>query len=242
MSTTETITLPPARESADTSIALIREAMSNGADPATLRELLAVKREWEADEARKAYFRAISEFQNRAPIIEKGDKAYDKMYARMDRIWRTVRPLMTELGLSCTWQGCEIGNDGKLCHVTGQLGHVLGHSVPLIMDVAIPELLKGQNAAQQVGSARTYAQRYAFCAALGIQTGEDDDGNGITPKITEAQAKEIEGLLREGEALDRGMTGRFLEWMGVDHVNDIPMEGYLLAKRELTLKLKNAKK
>ena len=77
----------PVPAQADTSITLLREAMASGQDPQYLRELLAVRREWEADEARKAYFRAISEFQSRAPIIEKADDAHGKKYAKMDRIW-----------------------------------------------------------------------------------------------------------------------------------------------------------
>lgn len=218
------------QEPQNESIALIREALSTGADPATLRELLAVRREWEADEGRKAYFRSISAFQQRAPIIEKSDKAYDKMYARMDRIWRTVRPLMTELGLSCTWQSCEIGNDGKLCHVTGQLGHILGHSVPLVMDVAIPELLKGQNAAQQIGSARTYAQRYAFCAALGIQTGEDDDAAALSQKITPAMVADLTSLLQGFGKSWEAERDAVLGWR---EVNPLKLENLLLSDYEL---------
>lgn len=221
----------------NTSLALIREAMTNGADPQVLRELLAVKREWEADEAKKAYFFAISEFQRRAPIIEKADKAYDKMYARMDRIWRTVRPLFTELGLSCTWQACEIGNDGKICHVTGQLGHVLGHSVNLIMDVAIPELLKGQNAAQQIGSARTYAQRYAFCSALGLQTGEDDDGNGAGSQfVTNEQVREIEDLLNYFNEPEKEIAG-LCNWQGVERLADIQASNFGNVVKQIKAKL-----
>lgn len=223
----------------DTSIALIREAMSNGADPATLRELLAVKREWEADEARKAYFRAISEFQNRAPIIEKGDDAHGKKYARMDRIWRTIRPLFTELGLSCTWQMCEL-RDGY-CHVEGQLGHVNGHSVPLVMDIALPELIKGQNLAQQVGSARAYAQRYAFCSAVGLQTGEDDDAAALTQKITKAQADEIVAMLRELPDWEV-VRDKMCDWQGVDGLLDLPLASLELVKAEIRRKLNAVKK
>jgi hypothetical protein len=104
-------------------VAIIREAIASGKSPEFLRELLNVRREWEADEARKAFNLAIAEFQRRAPIIEKADKAYDKQYARMDRIWREIRPLLTELGLSVTWQVCELRD--QLCHVEGQLRHLV---------------------------------------------------------------------------------------------------------------------
>ena len=56
-------------------ITVIQQALASGATPETLRELLNVRREWEADEARKAFHLAVAAFQSRAPIIEKGDKA-----------------------------------------------------------------------------------------------------------------------------------------------------------------------
>jgi len=37
--------------------------------------------------------------------------------------------------------------------------------------------IKGENNAQGIGSAITYAKRYALCAILGIVTEDDDDGN-----------------------------------------------------------------
>jgi hypothetical protein len=205
-------------------VALIREAMASKADPAYLRELLAVRREWAADEARNAYNLAISEFQRRAPIIAKEDKAYDKQYARMDRIWRETRPLITELGLSVTWQICELRADGT-CHVEGQLRHRDGHGEKLVQDIPMPELIKGQNRAQQMGSASTYAKRYAFCAALGIVTGDDDDGHGAgTQYVTKEQAGEI------GLKLDacRGLAGfnedAFWRWVGCNATapKDVP--------------------
>src|SRR5262245_38704281 len=57
-------------------------------DPAKLREILAVKQSWESDEARKQFARDMAVFQSRCPIIEKGDEAYGKRYARIDRIHR----------------------------------------------------------------------------------------------------------------------------------------------------------
>ena len=227
---TSELTSVPAQ---DTSVTLIREAIASGADPQSLRELLAVRREWEADEARKAYYQAISEFQRDAPIIEKADDAHGKKYAAMDRIWRTVRDLMTRLGLSCTWQVCEL-RDG-ICHVEGQLAHRQGHSVPLVMDVALPELIRGQNAAQQVGSARTYATRYAFCAALGIQTGEDDDGHAAaTNFVTREQVEEIQELIRK---CPEGTLEGLLEWAESDSIADIPASKFKKAVAVLKKKI-----
>lgn len=195
-------------------VALIREAIASGQSPEYLRELLAVRREWEADESRKAYNHAIAEFQRRAPIIEKLDKAYDKTYARMDRIWRTIRPLLTELGLSVTWQVCELREN--LCRVEGQLRHRDGHGEKLVQDVPVPELIKGQNKAQQFGSASTYARRYALCAALGIVTGDDDDGHGAGANlVTFDQAGELAELIDACRGVNDFNEKAFWGWVGV---------------------------
>jgi hypothetical protein len=220
-------------------VPLIREAMASGRSPEFLRELLAVRREWEADEARKAYNISISEFQRRAPIIEKADKAYDKAYARMDRIWRETRPLVTELGLSVTWQICTLSADGTMCHVEGQLRHRDGHGEKLVQDIPLPEIIKGQNRAQQMGSASTYAKRYAFCAALGIVTGEDDDGHGAGAQfVTYDQAQELATMLDACRGIDGFKEEAFWGWVGAKSTAEIQSSRYPEVKAMLQKKLK----
>lgn len=223
-------------------VSLIRDAVKNGADPAQLRELLAVRREWEQDEGRKAFNKAIADFQRRAPIIEKADKAYDKQYARMDRIWREIRPLLTELGLSVTWQICEMRADG-LCHIEGQLRHRDGHGERLVRDVPMPELIKGQNRAQQAGSASTYAQRYGLTAALGLVTGDDldDDGHGAGGTlITAEQVNEIKDLVDAARGVANFDENAFIRWLGTDDPAMIPALRFADVKAMLKRKLGSA--
>lgn len=229
--------IPASTPHAGSAVELIRAAMATGASPEHLRELLAVRREWEADEARKAYNHAIAEFQRRAPIVEKGDKAYDKAYARMDRIWREIRPLVTELGLSVTWQVCE--KRDSLCRVEGQLRHRDGHGERLVMDIPIPEQLKGQNSAQQMGSASTYARRYALCAALGIVTGDDDDGHKAGAVfVTHDQAREISDLLDACRGLGSFNEKAFWGWAGAEVAQEIHANRFADVAARLRAKLK----
>lgn len=234
MSDATLATVPQEQPSA---IVLIREAMQAGQSPEYLRELLAVRREWEADEARKAFNFAISEFQRRAPIISKADRAYDKEYARMDRIWREIRPLLTELGLSVTWQACELRE--QLCRVEGQLRHRAGHGERLVQDIPLPDLIKGQNRAQQMGSASTYARRYALCAALGIVTGDDDDGNKAgTQFVTFEQAQELSALIDACRGIAGFNERAFWGWIGATVATEIAAGRYGEAKAALQKKLK----
>jgi hypothetical protein len=239
MPTTDTqtaVALAPVRE--PSAFTVIERALSNGATPETVGAMLALRREYEADEGRKAFHLAIAAFQSRAPIIEKADKAYDKQYARMDRIWREVRPITSDLGLSVTWQKCEL-REGGLCHVEGSLGHSQGHSVALSMDVPIPDLIKGQNKAQQMGSAFTYAQRYAFCAALGIVTGDDDDGHAAGAVfVTDEQAREIAEKIDACRGLADFNEAAFWKWAGVSTPQEIAASRFNDVIASLIRKLK----
>ncbi len=239
---------PISRKQPDASaLSVITHAIEKGATPETMRELLAVRREWEADEARKAFNLSLADFQRQCPIIPKEDKAYDKMYARMDRIWRTIRPISTPLGLTVTWQVCEL-REGNIAHVEGTLAHEQGHGQPIRMDVPLPARITNssgkelQNAAQQMGSAFTYAQRYAFCAALGVVTGDDDDdGAGAGAEfISELEAKQVSELLAACEGLAEFDKAKFWRWAGVTNVREIT--GNRLADVLAALRAKLAKK
>ena len=187
--------------------------------------------------AKTAFNAAVVRFQQSAPIIEKADKAYDKQYARMDRIWRTIRPLMRDCGLAVTWEQADDPDaEGAKIVLIGHLRHAGGYSEPLRYVMPLPELIKGMNSAQRYGSATTYAKRYATCAALGIQTGEDDDGNaaGGGDVLTQDEADEITKLLREtGTDIER-----FYRWAGCEDIFTFPRAKLGEARRMLAAKAK----
>lgn len=219
-------------------VPLIAQAMQSDVDPAKLRALLDVRQAWESDEARKLFSASITEFQRRAPIVAKDDEAYGKKYARLDRIWRTIRPLLTDLGLSVTWQCCELR--GTVCHVEGMLRHSAGHGERITQDIPMPELLKGQNAAQQMGSAETYAKRYALCGALGIVTGDDDDGEAAgTCYVSQDQANEVSDLLDVCRGISGFSKDAFWRWLGIhDESMRNPLNIHLARHAECVAMLK----
>lgn len=174
-----------------------RMATDPQVDPAKLREILAVKQSWEADEARKSFAAAMAKFQSSCPIISKSDTANGRGYARLDRIHREIRPILTDCGLWFSWTVCE-EREGGLMHIEGILGHADGHQIPCKQLISLPDKISGTNAAQRAGSAQTYAKRYGELAALNIVTGEDDDGNA-RPKaaIPSFQGGEVVALKKQ---------------------------------------------
>lgn len=224
------------QEQPQNALALIAQATADSnVDPEKLRALLDVKQDWERGEARKSFAAALAKFQAEAPIIAKLDTAHNKQYARMDRIWREIRPLMTECGLAVVWT--KVGADDTLCHIEGMLTHKDGHSVDLVHDIPVPRAITGQNESQRAGSAETYAKRYALCAALGIVTGEDDDANaGIGECVTDEQAKELRKLV----AATGSNEAKFLAWCGSEGYAEIPAQKFEAAHRMLSKKSKVA--
>lgn len=205
--------LPVTAESERMLSMIERMATDPQCDPAKLREILAVKQLWEKDEARKAFAHDMARFQSQCPIITKGDKAYDKAYARIDRIHRETRSLRRECGFWFTWSVCEIKDN--VAYMEGLLGHSGGHTVQLKQVIPLPDVLKGQNATQRAGSAMTYAKRYGECLALDIVTGEDDDGNGLKERPQGSATvvdSPLETLRKELWAVLKPVRGDKLDW------------------------------
>ena len=172
---------------------IMRAVQDEKCDPAKLRELLAVRREWAQDQAASAFNAAVVEFQHQAKIVVKGDAANGRAYARMDRIWREIRPLMERTGLAVTWE--SVKTVGDVCILDGHLRHMNGHAQPLHHEMPLPDKLNGQNSAQRAGSGETYCKRYATVAALGLQTGEDTDGNAPATPASAARVKAVRAMI-----------------------------------------------
>jgi hypothetical protein len=78
---------------------LVDAAMRNGAalaDPATLRELLSVQRDWEAGEARKAYTRALAALKRDLPTVVERDATVDYTIAKAPAVHKPLASIQTQ--------------------------------------------------------------------------------------------------------------------------------------------------
>jgi len=95
---------------------------------------------------------------------------YTFKYATFDALIDAARAALSENAIA--WmQAPEYSQKGPLV-VTTLLMHASGQWV----ETEIPVVLDREYTAQQMGSAITYAKRYAFGAAVGLTGDEDDDG------------------------------------------------------------------
>jgi hypothetical protein len=121
-----------------------------------------------------AFNQALIAAQSEMPAVEKTAKANYGMYATLDSLIAKTRPILNKHGLAIL-QFPSI-TDGQPTLTTVILhGESGGH-----MEYTMP-LLLGKTTMQDLGSAITYAKRYAWSAALGIAADDDDDGTVASP-------------------------------------------------------------
>lgn len=164
---------------------LIETAMARpDFDIVKLQELLKVKQQWDANEARKAFVCAMTSFKAEPVDIFKrkavgyatndgGFVGYK--HAELSDVTDAIGPAMARHQLSFRW---DIHQGQGTITVDCIVTHVLGHSEKVTMS-GQPDNSGKKNAIQQSASTVTYLQRYTLLAATGMSTkGEDDDGGG----------------------------------------------------------------
>lgn len=159
--------------------ALLAKGIESGLSVDALGQLLAMRRELQAEAAAGAFAVALAAFQADLPPINKSQTAkiasprgtFTYRYADLGDIMRAIGPRLAACGLAVTFDTTE---RGETLDVTCHVHHVAGHSFAAHFPVPIDRTTR-MNGAQQVGSALTYGRRYALTAALGIVTADDDD-------------------------------------------------------------------
>lgn len=221
---------------------MIDAAVRSGASMETLERLFALQERHEANEARKAYARALVAFRAENIVVGK-DKLVDftgntgkrtsYRHATLGNILDLVCPALSRHGLSHQWFYAQA--EGFMT-VTCRLMHVDGHFEETSARGPYDDS-GNKNAIQGVGSAASYLERYTFCALTGTVTADmDDDGNtSKQPQfITDNQADEITKILHD---TDSDFVG-FLKWAGVATVKDIGRKDFRRIMAALEAKAK----
>jgi len=175
---------------------LLKLAIEKGAGLEQLEKLMDLQERWEKNEARKAFFKSMAEFQKVKPSVKKDKKAdYGQgkakyNWASFDSIQKAIDPVLSDLGLSYTFETIEEGKLTIICKVT----HELGHSEQTQLS-APNDNTGGKNPIQALGSTNSYLRRYTLSNAFGISADEDNDGNTVEKEpLEKITKKEIEDL------------------------------------------------
>jgi ERF superfamily len=195
----------------DSMLAIIDRAVSTpGFDVMALKELLAMKERWDANEAKKAFVSALTKFKDNPPRIPKNKHVHYETSKGVVDYWHTTLDKACEI-ISKGLQGCGITHrwetaiDGEWISVTCVLTHEMGHSETTTLRGA-PDATGSKNGVQAIGSTVTYLQRYTLLAAVGLAAeNTDDDGAGGRPSFN---------------AIPEEKVSEWTEWLG--NAKDMP--------------------
>lgn len=117
---------------------------------------------------------ALVKAQASMPAVDKTAKANYGMYATLDHLIAKTRPVLNDNGLAIV-QFPAVSDLGQ-----PTLRTILVHSSGEQLSADMPLFVPRQDM-QNLGSAITYAKRYAWSAVLGIAADDDDDGTVASP-------------------------------------------------------------
>lgn len=175
---------------------MIRMAVSGKADLDKLEKLLALQKDWEANEARKLYASSFATVQaNIALVVKtKSNPQTHSKYAALEGIIASSKPIYTAEGFAIIFSEGkpEIENAIRIC---ADVLHRSGHKESYYYDVPLDGVgIKGNANMTRIhgkASSTSYGRRYLMCMIWNIPTGDDDDGvTAGKPEVTMPKAVE----------------------------------------------------
>jgi len=151
---------------------LIELAIEKGTDITQIEKLMALQERYEANQSRKYFFDALSNFQSDLPVIEKKGVTYNGgPYAKIEDISQAIKPSLAKFGLSYRF---EQEQSDKLITVTCIVSNKSGHQEKTSM-TAPADTSGNKNFIQAIASTVTYLRRYTLTGGLGVIVGGEDD-------------------------------------------------------------------
>lgn len=198
---------------------LIEMAISANADIDKLERLMDLQDRYEATNARKSFFSAMSAFNASCPTIIKRKKAHNNFYAPLGDIHEQIKPTLNETGLSFRFEQDHSAGIEVTCIVT----HIDGHSERTTMR-APADTGGSKSPIQAIASTVSYLQRYTLCSALGITTADEDMDGRIDNGYGVSESDErwlIEKLCTQDEAGNFNLTKQGVGALRAAKVKDL---------------------
>jgi hypothetical protein len=195
---------------------LVQAAIATGTmDPDSLGKLLAVQREWEAGEARKAYTRALALLKADMPTVIAHDQLVDftgssgkrtrYTHASLAAVMEAITEALVRHGFSLSWTP---STGEKLVRVTCRLTHTEGHFEEATLE-APADTSGNKHPAQAIMSTVTLLSRYTALALLGLATA--DMGEPTTTADERAEQPRIDAARTARACAAITKAGRTIE-------------------------------
>lgn len=152
-------------------------AVNSGVSLESLDKMMELQERWEAGQAKKAYVKAMAEFKRESITILKDREVRFKgtaySHATLASVVSSIVPALSKHGLSHHWEVIQENGITVRCVIT----HEMGHSEAVSMS-APPDSSGSKNFIQQLGSTKTYLERYTLLAITGMTASDMDDDGG----------------------------------------------------------------
>ncbi len=227
---TPLVPFAPAQLSAVTPMAMLSQAVANGAPIEVIERLMALAKEMKADQSREAFNEAIAAAKAELkPAVKNREGHNSKRYADFSAYAEAVDPIISKHGLGYRFRTTQ---DERI-HVTCILFHKSGHAEENQLS-GPPDTTGSKNAIQAIGSTLTYLQRYSLIQALGLAASDDDNGKaaGIGEAISDEQIAQLQSIIVEVGA----NIQLFCKYMKVEALTDIPASQFQRAIAALEAK------
>jgi hypothetical protein len=157
-------------------LAVLLNAIQSNANLERVEKLMELHERFERNEARRAFYAAMSRFRSEPMVILKtkyvdiagGAKFH---HATLANVVDAVIASMSRYGLRHRWETVqEKGYITVTCHIT----HELGHSEPTVLS-GPPDAGGKKSEIQAIASTVTLLERYTLMAAVGLAAKDMDD-------------------------------------------------------------------
>lgn len=202
-------------------------------DVEKVQALMAMQERANDRAAENALSDALARFQEAMPRVHKGKKGGHGMYAGFDDVMASAKPHLAATGLSVSFD--TEATEGALtavCHVKHRDGATFSRRATVPVDTG-----GRMNSAQQMGSAISYAKRYALTAALNIvTTDEDDDGEAAGSQVVTRE--QADAMLALFDAVGSEVSAKCLAYGECESADEFPERLYEKAMSSLRKKIK----
>jgi hypothetical protein len=232
---------------------MVQAVMDGKMTPETLAQLLEVQKDFEKNEAEKAFYQALAAFKTHEVRLEKDKQVSfttqkgktEYRHTTLGKALEVINPLLSQHGLSLAWETEQDMTGGGIITVTCVLSHSMGFSKTTSLS-ASPDASGGKNSIQAIASTVSYLERYTAFALVGLASmDQDDDGAGAgqqpaqTEYITDEQVLEIEAKIKDNEL----NMPKFLAWlkrsMKADSIRTIGKPAYQTVMRQIDASIKH---
>lgn len=225
-------------------MAMMMQAKDAGFTPEQIGQWMDLQERFIAREARVQYAKAMADVQAELPpvVADKKNSQTNSVYGSLENILEVAKPILGRHGMSITYSPDMTSREGYL-KIIAEVMHAAGHAVrfegEFPLDGAGFKGTANKTPIQAWGSTCSYARRYLFCMIFNIAVADQDkDGNSESQHITPERA----AFIREKIANNGIDLEKFLGWLQVKCIDDIPANRYSNVIYEIDKKISSTSK